>query len=168
MNLKRPILSIIALLNIFILPVYTESGGFFPTEKFFSIVQRDLNPWSVSLTVFILLPSVFMFFYAFGNRKAKFTFASGIGFVLIILTALYGIFKTGFKSMFDFQSGHLTIGFWIALIIFAITFIPSIFKIKQEIAEEGPEKEDFSWMKRREKPNAYYETSREFIKRLFS
>lgn len=124
-------LSILSLLNIVFVPTFDIWSGLFPSDyenTFFGAI-RDLFTdsdaiyyWSVVIVLSVFLPCLLMIISAVLDNKVFYSVSSGLGIILWFRTAVSYIKQYGIADFFDFDDGSLSIGFWIALILFVIAF----------------------------------------------
>lgn len=134
-------LSILSLLNIVFVPSFDIWSGLFPSDyenTFFGAI-RDLftdsdaiHYWSVIIVLSVFLPCILMIISAVLDNKVFYSVSSGLGIILWFRTAISYIKQYGIVDFFDFDDGSLSIGFWIALILFVIAFTIGITSKKIE------------------------------------
>lgn len=135
----RPILimlSVFALLNVVFVPIFDVWGGLFPSDvdrNFFEVIEivfEDADDWSlwvVQLTMSIFIPSVFMFIMSLVGKRGLFITANVVGIILWFKQIIaYGMEDDGFEDLFDFEDGSISIGTWIAIAIFIISFFVAL------------------------------------------
>jgi len=135
----RPILimlSVFALLNVMFVPIFDVWGGLFPSDvdrSFFDVIEivfEDADDWSlwvVQLTMSIFVPTIFMFIMSLIGNRGLFITSNVIGIVLWFKQIIdYGMEDDGFEDLFDFEDGSISIGTWIAIGIFIISFFVAL------------------------------------------
>ncbi len=137
---KQPaliVLSVVALLNVMFVPIFDVWGGLFPSDvddNFFEVVEmlfKNANYywdlWVVQITVSILLPSIFMLIFSLVGARKLFITANVIGILIWFKQIIdYGMEDDGFESLFDFDDCSISIGTWIAIILFVAALITSL------------------------------------------
>lgn len=126
------ILSVFALLNVMFVPIFDVWGGLFPSDvdyNFFDVlkmISKDGDAWRkwvVQFTITIFVPSLMMFIASLTGSKGFFVTVNIIGILLWIRQIIdYGL-DNDFDNAFDFEDGNVSIGVWIAIIIFVISLI---------------------------------------------
>lgn len=129
------ILSLILILNVMFVPIFDVWGGLFPSEvedNFFDVIHKvfyndsAFRYWSVRITISIFIPCVFMLISSIIGNKSFSILTAFLGIAGSLYTVIgYGLEK-GFESSYDADSGNISIGSWIAIIIFVISFIAAI------------------------------------------
>ena len=135
----RPILimlSVFALLNVMFVPIFDVWGGLFPSDvdrSFIDVIEivfEDADDWSlwvVQLTMSIFVPTIFMFIMSLIGNRGLFITSNVIGIVLWFKQIIdYGMEDDGFEDLFDFEDGSISIGTWIAIGIFIISFFVAL------------------------------------------
>lgn len=134
------IISVFALLNVVTMPIFEVWGGLFPSDRefwFFDVIVSFFkgyyyytswdawDMWVVKLTVFIFFPSLLMLVFSFVGKKLVFRISALIG--LFLESAILVLYTTqeGLEELLDFDDGSVSIGTWIALIVFIIAFVIS-------------------------------------------
>ena len=131
----RPILimlSVFALLNVVFVPIFDVWGGLFPSDvdrTFFEVIEivfedsDDWSLWVVQLTMSIFIPTLFMFIMALIGNKGLFLTSNIIGIILWFKQIIdFGMEDDGFEDLFDFEDGSISIGTWIAIGLFLVSF----------------------------------------------
>lgn len=134
-------LSVIALLNVIFVPIFDVWGGIFPSEvddDFFEIVDKVFNDssafrhWSVNITVSIFISCVLMLISSIIGNKSFSILTAFSGIAGSLYTVLgYGEEK-GFEKVIDFDDGNISIGSWIAIILFILSFFIALNSKKKE------------------------------------
>lgn len=129
MKTKKIILSVLALANVIFVPVFDVWGGLFPgkpDDNFFNVIEYvfegDFSPWVVLFTLTIFIPSLCMFIFSFSDGGKMFKVAASAGVILMIITLCTFVSQNDFGELFDFDDGNISIGTWIALALFIISF----------------------------------------------
>ncbi len=130
------VLSIFALLNVLFVPIFDVWGGLFPSdvEYNFADVIEDIfedpdawRHWVVVLTMSIFIPTLIMFIMSLTGKKGLFITANAIGIGIWLKQIIdYGMEDDGFEDLLDFEDGCVSIGTWIAIILYLICFIVAI------------------------------------------
>lgn len=124
------VISVLCLLNVFFLPIFEIFGGLFPddTTSFVEVLEaafEDGDAWDyrvVRFTMFIFLPSVFLLIGALSGSKGSCVLASGAGIVLWFINMIDLISDTDIELVMDFDSTPVSIGSWIAVVLFFVAF----------------------------------------------
>ena len=128
------IISILSLLNIIFMPIYNNRGGLFPSyvkydfKEVIGLIFEDLDNLEmeiVKFTLIIFVSSVFMLVTALLGKTKGFLIACLIGKYLlwtriIVLFLHYVQIEDGLPYIFDFERGKISIGVWIAAVLFSI------------------------------------------------
>ena len=129
MKIKKIILSVLALANVILVPVFDVWGGLFPSNpdnNFLDVVEYvfegEVSYWVVLFTLTIFIPSLFMLIFSFSDGSKMFKAASGAGIIFMIITLIRFVSQNDFGELFDFDDGNISIGTWIALSLFIISF----------------------------------------------
>lgn len=139
-KVKYIIISVLSLLNIVLVPSFTIWQGFIPSyyeNTFFGAMEDIFNSsdafhyWSVIIILSVFIPSVLMLLTAFFNNKMLFSISSGLGVLLWLRIAISYIHQYDINEFFDFDDGSLSIGFWLAMILFIVAFIIGITSKKE-------------------------------------
>ncbi len=140
-------ISALSLLNVMFVPIFDVWGGLFPSgpdDNFLDVIEMiftDSNAWHywvVLLTMSIFIPSIAMFITSFCTRIG-FLISSIIG--IISVTSVVVWFSSEYTSwsieslLFDLDDGCVCIGTWIALLIFIIAGLVSLFPDKKKNVE---------------------------------
>ncbi len=135
-------LSLISILNVMFVPIFDVWGGLFPSEveyNFFDVIHKifyndsAFRYWSVRITISIFIPCVFMLISSIIGNKPFSILTAFLGIAGSLYTVIgYGSEK-GFESSYDADSGNISIGSWIAIIIFVISFIVAIATKKETV-----------------------------------
>ncbi len=136
---KQPaliVLSVIALLNVMFVPIFDVWGGLFPSDvddNFFEVVEmlfKDVNYywnlWVVQITLSILLPSIFMLIFLLAGARKLFITSTIVGIVLWFRIIVQFISQNGVSDVFDFDDCSISIGTWIAIILFVTSLITAL------------------------------------------
>lgn len=127
------ILSAFALLNVMFVPIFDVWGGLFPSDveyKFFDVLKmifKDGDAWGmwvVRFTISFFVPSLLMFVASLSGKKGFFVTVNIIGILLWIRQIIEYVIDNGLEDdPFDFKDGNISIGTWVAIIIFVISLI---------------------------------------------
>ncbi len=136
---KQPaliVLSIVALLNVIVVPVFDVWGGLFAKNAtkftFFHVIESifedpdNWNLWVVQITLSILLPSIFMFIFSLVGARKLYITSTIVGIVLWFRIIVQFISQKGVSYVFDFDDCSISIGTWIAIVLFVIALITSL------------------------------------------
>ena len=141
------VLSALALANVLFVPIFDVWGGLFPSDVDcnFAWVIEDIfedsdawRHWVVVLTMSVFIPTLIVFFMSFTGKKGLFITSNVIGIVLWFKQIIdYGMEDDGFEDLLDFEDGCISIGTWIAIILYLICFFVAISsKKKTETKQE--------------------------------
>ncbi len=139
-RVKYIILSILSLLNIVLIPSFDTWAGLIPSDyenTFFDAIgdiftdSDAIHYWSVIIVLSVFIPSVLMLVSAVSDKKVLYSISSALGIILWFRTAISYICQYDIEEFFDFDDGSLSIGFWLALIIFIISFIIGVTSKKE-------------------------------------
>ncbi len=142
-RVKYIILSILSLLNIVLIPSFDTWAGLIPSDyenTFFDAIgdiftdSDAIHYWSVIIVLSVFIPSVLMLVSAVLDKKVLYSISSALGIILWFRTTISYICQYDIEEFFDFVDGSLSIGFWIALIIFIIAFVVGIMS-KKDVSE---------------------------------
>ncbi len=141
------ILSIIALLNVIFVPMFDVWGGLIPSnpdDNFFEVLDAVFkdsdawNEWPVIFTMSTFLPCVLMLIMSLINKKSGFLVSSAIGMVLLAIFIIWfaldndSSWSIGYL-LFDLDESCISIGTWIALLLFVISFFTAISSKQKKI-----------------------------------
>lgn len=90
-----------------------------------------IHHWSVIIVLSVFIPSVLMLVSAVLNKKVLYSLSSTLGIILWFRTAISYTKQYGIADFFDFDDGSLSIGFWLALILFIVAFIIGVTSKKE-------------------------------------
>ncbi len=131
-RVKYIILSVLSLLNIMLIPSFDTWSGLIPSDyenTFLGAVEDvftdsdAIHYWSVIIVLSVFIPSVLMLVSAVLNKKVLYSLFSSLGIILWFRTAISYTKQYDIADFFDFDDGSLSIGFWLALILFIVAFI---------------------------------------------
>ncbi len=133
------ILSICILLTVMFIPMFDVWGGLFPDGvevTFGDVVSNlfygtDFGMWAEIFSWSAFVPAVVLLISALAKGKVMSILASLSGSGLLIFNLLRFISQCEAESVFDFDDCSVSIGFWIALLLFIICFFYSI-RIKKK------------------------------------
>lgn len=130
------VLSVVALLNVIVVPVFDVWGGLFAKNAtkftFFHVIESiakdpdNWNLWVVQITLSILLPSIFMLIFSLVGTRKLFITSTIVGIVLWFRIIVQFISQKGVSYVFDFDDCSISIGTWIAIILYIICFAIAI------------------------------------------
>lgn len=131
----RIITAVLALANIFFVPVFHVWGGLFPSEpniSFLDVVEAIFEEkdafhfWPVIITVVIFVPSLLMLLTSFADSHIPYEIVSFLGLAGVALNVLSYIDQCGTDAAFDFKYSSISIGTWTALFLFGVAFVVSL------------------------------------------
>lgn len=137
---KIRILSILCILNVIFIPTFEVWGGLFPDEteySFFSVISSvfsdsdALGEFGVLFKLLLFIPSIIMLISSFFKSKTAHIVSSGIGVFSTIYLLIKFVLQSEISALFDFSEGNISIGTWIAFILFIISFLISLFSEKE-------------------------------------
>lgn len=135
------VFSVLAIVNILFMPVFEVWGGLFPSDRelyFLDVItiffegyywyspSESWNMWIVQLTTFILLPSIAMLVGAIINNRKVFGASALAGVILEGRILINYIIQEGIESLLDIEDCSISIGSWIAILLFSLAFICSL------------------------------------------
>lgn len=129
-------LSFISLLNVMFVPIFDLWGGLFPESveyNFFDVVDMLFNDsdcwdyWVVILTMSIFIPTVFMLIMSLFGNKILFLIVNVAGIINWIKQIVdYCNQGYGINEIFDYHDTCVSIGNWIAIGLFFVSFVIAI------------------------------------------
>lgn len=134
-NLKYIVLSALSIFNIIFIPSFDVWGGLFPSHpdaNFFEIIETIFTDndafyyWSVVIVVSVLIPAIAMLIGAILDNKPVFLISSLVGIILWFRFIIVYINQNELSALFDFDSGSIAIGTWIAIVLFVISFVMAV------------------------------------------
>ncbi|MDO4731246.1 MAG: zinc ribbon domain-containing protein [Clostridia bacterium] len=141
------IFSILALLNVMFVPIFDVWGGLIPSDvdtTFFEVIEAVFEDedcwrhWVVIFTMSIFIPSLFMFIAALCGSRGFFITSNVIGIIIWFKQIIdYGMEDDGFSDMFDFDDCSISIGTWIAIGIFVVSFLVALSSKKKAETNSG-------------------------------
>lgn len=142
-RVKYIILSVLSLLNIVFIPSFDIWSGLIPSDyenTFFGVIEDiftdsdALHHWSVIIVLSVFIPSILMLISAVLDKKVLYSISSALGIILWFRTAISYTKQYDIADFFDFDDGSLSIGFWLALILFIVAFIIGVTSKKDHSA----------------------------------
>lgn len=137
-NIKLIIISVFSLLNILFLPIFDVWGGFYPSdpdgdflyviESFFTDTD-SWDEWIVILTLSLFAADVLILVSSLIGKKTFSIIASLIGIIVWIIDFSTYVSQNETYDWIPSDDCNICIGFWIAIILFTISFV---FAIKQK------------------------------------
>ena len=130
LNPAQLIISLLALLNVIFLPLFSEGNGVFPSEMhstFLDVVtgKHEIDSWPVALTVLIFLPSMLMTVLSILKAQITTKVTGLVGLILMVGALLKYVDTFSLDALFSLENGNLSIGLWIAFLLFIVMlFIP--------------------------------------------
>lgn len=129
-------LSIFSILNVMFVPLFDVWGGLFPSspdDNFFEVVEmlfkdadHNWSLWVVQITVSIFVPCIFMLIFSLLGKRKLFIASTVIGILLWLRIIIQFISQNGASEVFDFDDGCISIGTWVAIIFFIVSFFVAI------------------------------------------
>lgn len=148
------VISLLSLLNVMFVPIYNTGGGLFPSYVKYDFIEviglifedsDNLEMEVVKFTLIILVPSIFMLVAALDGKDKVFFIANIVGNCLLwirilVLFSHYVPKEGGFQYIFDFETGKISIGVWIAVVLFGVASHVSkkYRKLRMGIYNESP------------------------------
>lgn len=123
-------ISIIGILNSVLVPMYDVWGGLFPEDpgiSFFDIVEAVFTDsdafsyWPVIVTVPAFIGSMALFIAAVFNSRVFCNVFSILNSVIYLFIYIRLFAQFGAEDIFDFDSCSVSVGTWIAFILFIIS-----------------------------------------------
>jgi len=130
LNPAQLIISLLSLLNVIFLPLYSAGNGVFPNEMrstFLEVVtgKYEIYDWPVALTVLIFLPSMLMTVLSIIKAQITTKLTGLVGLILMVGALLKYVDEFSLDALFSLENGNLSIGLWIAFLLFIVMlFIP--------------------------------------------
>lgn len=139
-KLSLIIISILGLLDVIFLPVFSAFGGLFPISvemSFFEVISAVFNTkgafelWAVRFTMAISFAFIVLIIAALTADKIIFIVTDILSIILVLVQiVLYSLQTKGVQNLFDLKSTSVSIGTWIALLLlFSLLFL-AFYKIK--------------------------------------
>lgn len=126
------LLSVIAVLNVMLVPVFDVWGGLYPDDvedTFFDVMEMIKGDsdcwdhWVVILTMIIFIPSLLMLIMSLIGSRPLFIIANAAGIFFWFKEIRDYCDQYGTEVLFDFEDGSVCIGTWIAIALFIISFL---------------------------------------------
>lgn len=123
-------ISIIGILNSVLVPMYDIWGGLFPEDpgiSFFDIVEAVFTDsdafsyWPVIVTVPAFIGSMALFIAAISNSRVFCNVFSILNFLIYLYIYIRLFAQFGAEDIFDFNTCSVSVGTWIAFILFIIS-----------------------------------------------
>ncbi|MGN0538996.1 MAG: zinc ribbon domain-containing protein [Candidatus Fimenecus sp.] len=123
-------ISIIGILNSVLVPMYDIWGGLFPEDpyiSFFDIVEvvftdsDAFSYWPVIVTVPAFIGSMALFIAAISNSRVFCNVFSILNFLIYLYIYIRLFARFGAEDIFDFDTCSVSVGTWIAFILFIIS-----------------------------------------------
>lgn len=146
-NLKYIVVSALSIFNIIFIPSFDVWGGLFPSHpdaNFFEIIETIFTDsdafyyWSVVIVVSVLIPAIAMLIGAILDNKTVFLISSLVGIILWLRFIIAYINQNELSDLFDFDSGSIAIGTWIAIVLFVISFVMAITSKESKQTQSQP------------------------------
>ena len=144
------ILSVLSLANVLLAPMYDEGGGMLPSDTEYNFIkvigvlfleEGSLGLWVVHMTVGVFIPAVVMLASSITKIRWLFSIADTAG----ILVWAYNFFsyaaKHSFTEMLNIDKTDISIGSWIAILLFLISALVLLCSKKKKM-EDKPEPKD--------------------------
>ncbi len=135
------LLSTAALLNVMFMPIFELFGGILPEnprDNLFTVIELlldDFNNWDywvVQFTVLIFIPTLFMFIFSLIGSKGLCVASSSVGLFLLVYKMIdYVAYCEDIEYLLNFDDTCVSIGTWIALLIFFVGFIVSLCSVRK-------------------------------------
>lgn len=128
------VISLLSLLNVMFAPIYNTRGGLFPSNVKYNFIEviglifedsDNLEMEVVKFTLIILVPSIFMLVAALLGKDKLFSIANIVGSCFLwtrifVLFFHYASIEDGLPYIFSFERGKISIGVWIAVVLFGV------------------------------------------------
>ncbi|MBQ5968753.1 MAG: zinc ribbon domain-containing protein [Clostridia bacterium] len=130
LNPAQLIISLLAVLNVIFLPLFSAGSGVFPSEMrstFLEVVtgKYEIYDWPVALTALIFLPSMLMTVLSILKAQITTKLTGLVGLILMVGALLKYVDEFSLDALFSLENGNLSIGLWIAFLLFIVMlFIP--------------------------------------------
>ena len=141
------IISILMLCNAAFLPMYCEGGGMlvFRSEYSFAHVIGDLimvegsyKLWVVHMTLGVFLPAVVMLATALTRMRRIYSLFNIFGILIWFFNIFRYAFEKGFTSLIEVDSTDVSIGAWVAVLLFLISALVLLFTKPVKADEKHP------------------------------
>lgn len=128
------VLSIIQLFTIVFIPMFDVWGGLFPGDAdyhFWDVVANlfegtDFNMWIELFSWSAFVPAVILLISSIAKGRIVPLLSSASGAGLLLFNLFSFIDQNSLSDVFDFEDCDISIGFWIALLLFVICIFRSI------------------------------------------
>ena len=148
-------ISLVGLLDVMFLPVFSVFGGLFPGTvqvPFFEVFDLIFNEqgafelWVVRFTVAILISFLLLLISALFTGKFTFIITNALCIVLLSVQIIqYSSQTKEIHSLFDFEKTSLSVGTWLAMLLyFAAMFIVLYKKRAKAETTENPSDSEIS------------------------
>lgn len=134
--MKSKIASVILLLCVIFIPMFDTWSGIIPSSeatRSWDLLDHfsEIFDWyDYAFIASGLFPSIFLTVSAFLNGKILCIIFALLGIISLLWILTEFILQNGADEAFDFKDCSVSIGFWIALIMFIINLIINIKDIK--------------------------------------
>lgn len=140
--------SILSIANVIFLPVHQKGGGILTENAEYNFVrvigdafmeEGALSLWVVQMTLCIFVPSVIMLACGITRMRFLYTVANTAGLLLWFFNISRYALENGVINLFEVEKTDISIGSWVAALIFlinALVLLCTKKKKKQEEAEE--------------------------------
>ncbi len=143
-RLSLIVISLLGLLDVMFLPVFSVFGGLFPGEvqvpflEVFDLIfneQGAFELWVVRFTAAILISFFMLLIAALFSGKLTFIITDALCIVLITVQIIqYSAQTKEIHNLFDFEKTSLSVGTWVAILFYISAIFIVLYK-KSENAE---------------------------------
>ncbi len=134
------------LCNAVFLPMHCEGGGMliWRSEYNFAriigdilMVEGTLDLWVVHMTLGVFLPAVVMLATAFTRMRRIYALFNILGILVWFFNFFRYALDKGLLSLFDVEHTDISIGAWVALLLFLISALVLLFTKPSRAVEEA-------------------------------
>ncbi len=124
------IISLLALLNVIFAPMYDVGGGMLTDDSDYNfarvigdaiMTEGGLGHWALHMTMGVFIPAVIMLACAITRMRWVYGFANTLGVFVWLFNFFRYAIDHGFVGMFDVETTDISIGSWIAIMLFLIS-----------------------------------------------
>lgn len=124
------------LCNLLFLPMYCEGGGILVWKAEYNFVriigdllmaESTLSLWVTHMTIGVFIPSVIMLATSLTRMRWLYSLSNVIGILVWFFNFFRYAFRNGLVGMFDINRTDISIGSWLALLLFLISALVLLF-----------------------------------------
>ena len=139
-------LSYLAVVNVTCIPLFGDEYGLLAEDfqpRFVEVVEKvfQSEPYKEQtgdqITITLFIPTMLMCLASVFGKRTMFEAACKLGIVVWVfimgrLILSYSLYEDGFYRLFDAEQGDVSIGIWIAIVLFSISYWISRYFVKKE------------------------------------